>query len=52
MNGGVTGSATIHLFFLLYLYFAPLLEKELSNFLPQSPNLPFQFGAEGGALEI
>ena len=32
-----------HLFFLLDLYFPPLLEKSIEQLLPQSPNLTFQF---------
>ena len=32
--------------------FSPFLEKNRANFSPQSPNLPFQFGADGEALEI
>lgn len=42
----------LHLFFLINLYFPTHLEKGLSNFLPHSPGLPCQVGAEGGVLEI
>ena len=32
----------LHLFFLLDLYFPPLLEKRIEQIVSQSPNLPFQ----------
>ena len=33
----------LHLFFLLELYFPITSKKESSNFVTQSPNLPFQY---------
>ena len=40
------------LFFLLGQLPPSLLDRKSSNLLHQCPNLPFQSGAEGGALEI
>ncbi len=44
VESGLESHIFLHLFFLLELYFPPLLEKKSSNLLPQSPNLPFQYG--------